>query len=176
MTREEQEDVRIMGCEDGRGPWGHGPKRRPHSPSRRSASPGLFSLSLAACLVDALRLFNWHRGEAPNSGANAGNFALAAAAELHGKEVVVECKFDGDRIQVHKNGFEIHICSRNFLDHTEYGPGMSDIIINNIVVNRCILDGDMLVWDKSVNRFAEFGSNQEIAKAARDGLDSDRPV
>lgn len=29
-------------------------------------------------------------------------------------------------------------------------------------VFRCILDGEMLVWDKSSNRFAEFGSNQEI--------------
>lgn len=27
---------------------------------------------------------------------------------------------------------------------------------------RCILDGEMLVWDTSTNRFAEFGSNQEI--------------
>jgi len=27
---------------------------------------------------------------------------------------------------------------------------------------RCILDGEMLVWDTSSNRFAEFGSNQEI--------------
>lgn len=29
-------------------------------------------------------------------------------------------------------------------------------------VPRCILDGEMLVWDKSANRFVEFGSNQEI--------------
>jgi len=68
---------------------------------------------------------------------------------------------------------------------------------------RCILDGEMLVWDTSTNRFAEFGSNQEIgldgfntdyywylvfyvsldcrwhsfaAKAAREGLESDRQV
>lgn len=30
---------------------------------------------------------------------------------------------------------------------------------------RCILDGEMLVWDTSLNRFAEFGSNQEIGLA-----------
>jgi DNA ligase-4 len=63
--------------------------------------------------------------------------------KLRGKEVVVECKFDGDRIQVHKNGNDIHFFSR------------------------CILDGEMLVWDRLTNRFAEFGSNQEIAKAAK---------
>ncbi|OUZ99204.1 BRCT domain [Macleaya cordata] len=86
----------------------------------------------------------------------------AAWKKLHGKEVVVECKFDGDRIQVHKNGAQIHFYSRNFLDHPEYSHAMSNIIIKNILVDRCILDGEMLVWDTSTNRFAEFGSNQEI--------------
>ncbi|KAL1555222.1 DNA ligase (ATP) [Salvia divinorum] len=102
--------------------------------------------------------------------------AAAAWKKLHGKEVVVECKFDGDRIQIHKNGADIKFFSRNFLDHPEYGYGMSDIIRENILVDRCILDGEMLVWDKSSSRFAEFGSNQEIAKAAKDGLDSDRQL
>ncbi|KAL0015445.1 hypothetical protein SO802_002514 [Lithocarpus litseifolius] len=102
--------------------------------------------------------------------------ATAAWKKLHGKEVVVECKFDGDRIQIHKNLTEIHFFSRNFLDHSEYGHGMLDIIVQNVLVDRCILDGEMLVWDTSLNRFAEFGSNQEIAKAVKDGLDSDRQL
>nr|XP_029118623.1 DNA ligase 4 isoform X2 [Elaeis guineensis] len=102
--------------------------------------------------------------------------AATAWRKLHGKHVVVECKFDGDRIQIHKNGEEIHFFSRNFLDHPEYEHGMSNIILQNITVERCILDGEMLVWDTSTQRFAEFGSNQEIAKAAREGLESDRQL
>ncbi|KAL2580867.1 hypothetical protein AAZV13_15G151400 [Glycine max] len=102
--------------------------------------------------------------------------ATEAWKKLHGKDVVVECKFDGDRIQIHKNGTEIHFFSRNFIDHSEYAHAMSEIIIQNVLVDRCILDGEMLVWDTSLKRFAEFGSNQEIAKAARDGLDSDRQL
>ncbi|RLM66518.1 putative DNA ligase 4 [Panicum miliaceum] len=100
--------------------------------------------------------------------------ASAAWKKLHGKQVVAECKFDGDRIQIHKKGEEIHFFSRSFLDHSEYAPGMSKIIKENILVDRCILDGEMLVWDTVLNRFAEFGSNQEIAKAAREGLETDR--
>ncbi|KAH7544705.1 hypothetical protein FEM48_Zijuj01G0014600 [Ziziphus jujuba var. spinosa] len=88
--------------------------------------------------------------------------ATVAWKKLHGKEVVIECKFDGDRIQIHKNGNEICYFSRNFLEHSEYGHAMSDIIIQNVMADRCILDGEMLVWDTSLNRFAEFGSNQEI--------------
>ncbi|XP_050216618.1 DNA ligase 4 [Mercurialis annua] len=102
--------------------------------------------------------------------------ANSAWKKLHGKEVVVECKFDGDRIQIHKNGADVHYFSRNFLDHSEYGHGMSDIIIQSVLADKCILDGEMLVWDPSLNRFAEFGSNQEIAKAAKDGLDSGRQL
>ncbi|OMP08515.1 DNA ligase, ATP-dependent [Corchorus olitorius] len=90
--------------------------------------------------------------------------SAAAWKKLHGKEVVVECKFDGDRIQIHKNGAEIHYYSRqvNFLNHSEYEHGMSNTITQNILVDRCILDGEMLVWDTTLNRFAEFGSNREI--------------
>ncbi|XP_075077721.1 DNA ligase 4 isoform X3 [Nicotiana tabacum] len=102
--------------------------------------------------------------------------ASAAWKKLHGKEVVVECKFDGDRIQIHKNNSDLNFFSRNFLDHQEYAHGMLDVITQNILVDKCILDGEMLVWDASMNRFAEFGSNQEIAKAAREGLDSDRQL
>ncbi|KAI3974480.1 hypothetical protein MKX01_017973 [Papaver californicum] len=102
--------------------------------------------------------------------------ATSAWKKLHGKEVVVECKFDGDRIQIHKNGPKINFYSRNFLDHPEYEHAMSNIIMQNILVDRCILDGEMLVWDTSTNRFAEFGSNQEIAKAAREGFSSDRQL
>ncbi|CAL5420343.1 unnamed protein product [Camellia sinensis] len=56
--------------------------------------------------------------------------------QLHGKEVVVECKFDGDRIQIHKNGKDIHFFSRNFLDHLEYAHSMLDVIMQNILVDR----------------------------------------
>ncbi|KAF2935732.1 putative DNA ligase 4 [Oryza sativa Japonica Group] len=104
------------------------------------------------------------------------NNASSAWKKLHGKQVVAECKFDGDRIQIHKNGEEIHFFSRSFLDHSEYAPGMSKVIIENILVDRCILDGEMLVWDTVLNRFAEFGSNQEIAKAAKEGLETDRQL
>ncbi|KAK9931444.1 hypothetical protein M0R45_018719 [Rubus argutus] len=87
--------------------------------------------------------------------------ATGAWKKFHGKEVIVECKFDGDRIQIHKNGTEVHYFSRNFLDHSEYGHAMSAIIVQNVQADRCILDGEMLVWDTSLKRFAEFGSNQE---------------
>jgi hypothetical protein len=96
--------------------------------------------------------------------------------QLRGKEVVVECKFDGDRIQVHKNGNDIHFFSRTFIDHSEFKEAIADTLCQNILPEKCILDGEMLVWDRLTNRFAEFGSNRGIAKEAKDGLDTGQQV
>ncbi|KAL5141132.1 DNA ligase 4 [Glycine soja] len=66
--------------------------------------------------------------------------ATEAWKNLHGKEVVVECKFDGGCIQIRKNRTEIHFFSRqvhmNFIDHSEYAHAMSEIIIQNVLVDR----------------------------------------
>lgn len=96
--------------------------------------------------------------------------------KLRGKRIVAECKFDGDRIQIHKNGNDVHFYSRSFIDHKEYTEGLAAIILKQIQIERCILDGEMLVWNKLTNRFAEFGSNQEVAKAAKDGLKTDQQL
>ncbi|XP_027904082.1 DNA ligase 4 isoform X2 [Vigna unguiculata] len=76
--------------------------------------------------------------------------ATEAWKKLHGKEVVVECKFDGDRIQIHKNGTEIHFFSRNFIDHSEYAHAMSEIIMQNILVDRYVAFDILYFGDTSV--------------------------
>ncbi|MCO5581115.1 hypothetical protein L7F22_034991 [Adiantum nelumboides] len=96
--------------------------------------------------------------------------------KLRGKRIVAECKFDGDRIQIHKNMNEVHFYSRSFIDHKEYTDGMAAVILKQVKIDQCILDGEMLVWNKLTNRFAEFGSNQEVAKAAKDGLETDQQL
>ncbi|XP_074292424.1 DNA ligase 4 [Silene latifolia] len=102
--------------------------------------------------------------------------SLAAAwKRFQGKEVVAECKFDGERIQIHKNGDVVRYFSRNFFSHTEYESGMNDVIVGNVLSERCILDGELTVWDKGSNCFASFGANQSVAKSMREGrLDGDR--
>eukprot|EP00850_Spirogloea_muscicola_P019235 SM000186S04153 [mRNA] locus=s186:138690:147447:- [translate_table: standard] len=84
----------------------------------------------------------------------------AAWKKMKGKAVIVECKFDGDRIQIHKDGETVYFFSRTFLDHAEYKEAISDLIVSNVSQEKCILDGEMLVFDRSTNRFADFGANQ----------------
>ncbi|KNA22605.1 hypothetical protein SOVF_030970 [Spinacia oleracea] len=99
-----------------------------------------------------------------------------ALKKLHGKEVVVECKFDGFRIQIHKDGGKINYFSPNYHDHDEYAPAMSNVIVDNVLVDKCILDGEMLVWDNSINRFDVFGTIKEISKGVKEGVDSEKSL
>ncbi|GJP41707.1 hypothetical protein CLOM_g1353 [Closterium sp. NIES-68] len=69
----------------------------------------------------------------------------------------------------------VHGC-RNFKEHPEFLHGMEDLVMNHILTDKCILDGEMLAWDRVTERFVDFGSNQTAAKEARDAITSDTQV
>lgn len=101
---------------------------------------------------------------------------------------VIEKKFDGERIQAHRVGntvryfsrytftfivrltikpslnlrswslFELTIV-RNANDVTQqYGPYLTEHLLKALKTDKCILDGELLLWDAVANRFEEFGS------------------
>ncbi|KAJ7531081.1 hypothetical protein O6H91_14G031600 [Diphasiastrum complanatum] len=100
----------------------------------------------------------------------------SAWKKFRGKQVVVECKFDGNRIQLHKDGSDIHFFSRNFIDHEQFKEAFSKVISDRIIPDKCILDGEMLVWNRVTNRFADFGTIPETAKAMNEGLETDQQL
>eukprot|EP00697_Spironema_sp_BW2_P013154 gnl/Spiro4/3110_TR1510_c0_g1_i1.p1 gnl/Spiro4/3110_TR1510_c0_g1~~gnl/Spiro4/3110_TR1510_c0_g1_i1.p1 ORF type:complete len:957 (-),score=239.75 gnl/Spiro4/3110_TR1510_c0_g1_i1:47-2917(-) len=70
----------------------------------------------------------------------------------------IETKYDGERCLVHKNGDAISIFSRNAKDYSDlYGKKLAPIIKANVRANRCILDGELLVWDRELLCFEPFG-------------------
>lgn len=84
---------------------------------------------------------------------------------MNGNPFVIEQKFDGERIQVHKNGKEIKIFSRNCNDVTDlYGDKLIPIIQQYVKVSRCILDGELLVWDSISNQYEAFGKLKSFGK------------
>ncbi|EFJ24951.1 hypothetical protein SELMODRAFT_414166 [Selaginella moellendorffii] len=95
---------------------------------------------------------------------------------MRGKRVIAECKFDGDRCQVHKDGNEVHFFSRSSIDHVEFAAAMSSVICENVKASKCILDGEMVVWNRVTNKFAEFGTIHAVAKNAKDGVQSDEQL
>jgi DNA ligase-4 len=62
---------------------------------------------------------------------------------------VVECKFDGERIQCHVNGTHLNFFSRNFNDHAEvYRDAIGDDIIKQTNSSRCATCVLSTFWDK----------------------------
>ncbi len=85
---------------------------------------------------------------------------------FQGINVIIETKFDGERIQCHKNDNEVKFYSRNGVDYTYlYGPKLSYLIKTSVNAKTAILDGEIVVYDKKNKKFAPFGENKTIALA-----------
>lgn len=77
---------------------------------------------------------------------------------LAGGRYVIETKYDGERIQVHKDGDRVEIFSRNCHNFTHlYEPHLGDLIRDRVKCANCILDGELLVYDTILQKFEEFG-------------------
>ncbi|KAL2340527.1 hypothetical protein Fmac_008467 [Flemingia macrophylla] len=97
--------------------------------------------------------------------------ATEAWKKLHGKEVVVECKFDGDRIQIHKNGTEIHFFSRQ----------VHMLLYQNIFLllyftpppgDSCFHLTFPILWGtRSTRRYRSWGCDAKIKKYCKKGLE-----
>ncbi|GAQ80116.1 ATP-dependent DNA ligase [Klebsormidium nitens] len=102
------------------------------------------------------------------------NTVEQAMKKMRGRPVVVECKFDGERIQCHIDGTQLNFFSRNFNDHAEiYRGAIGDDIIKQTKSSRCILDGEIVVWNNVLKSFTPFGTNKTIAKQDGDGIQGD---
>jgi len=123
------------------------------------------------------------------------NTVDAVYKALKGKQFVIETKFDGERIQVHRNGDVVQYWTRNMND---FGPRGYDVLdgLFRHGPKRCILDGELLVWNKLRQEWYPFGAlktlilgaNQrkgkdelfplnvnELAKSGKDADDEDGP-
>ncbi|KAL9646067.1 hypothetical protein ABK040_007947 [Willaertia magna] len=79
-------------------------------------------------------------------------------------EFVIEPKFDGERILIHKRDSEVKFFTRNGKDYTAlYGNKFTSTILKQVKAKSCILDGEMLVWNKELEAFKEFGHNRTFA-------------
>jgi len=78
--------------------------------------------------------------------------------------VLVETKFDGERIQCHMQDKSVMFFSRNSNDYTNlYGGKLGSWIKSNVSGRAVVLDGEVIVWDNELERAAPFGSNKTVA-------------
>eukprot|EP00922_Rhytidocystis_sp_ex-Travisia-forbesii_P070119 GHVS01104812.1.p1 GENE.GHVS01104812.1~~GHVS01104812.1.p1 ORF type:complete len:1025 (-),score=77.63 GHVS01104812.1:2533-5607(-) len=81
-------------------------------------------------------------------------------------EYLIEKKYDGERIICHvdKVANKVEFFSRRAKSYSaKYGPQMNKIVLDAVSGEQVMLDGEMLAWDATTNRFVAFGSNRTVA-------------
>ncbi|KAG8906784.1 hypothetical protein FRB99_006161 [Tulasnella sp. 403] len=87
------------------------------------------------------------------------------------QEFIMEEKLDGERMQLHKRGNQFYYCSRKGKDYTylygaTVGEGALTPFIQDAIDPRVmdvILDGEMVVWDPSLEKYCNFGNLKSAA-------------
>jgi DNA ligase-1 len=77
---------------------------------------------------------------------------------------ICEYKYDGERVQIHKNGNIISLFSRNLENITSQYPDIVKFAIANIKVGEAIIEGECVVVDRDTGFMLPF---QELMKRRR---------
>lgn len=65
----------------------------------------------------------------------------------HGGKTALEFKFDGARVQIHKQNNEVRIYSRHLSDVTASLPDLADVILKEVHSDSIIVEGEVLAVD-----------------------------
>lgn len=105
-------------------------------------------------------------------------WAAEYMARAHGGRFLVENKFDGERMQVHRwmadtdagpKQDTIGYFSRMAIEHGERSSySVMDAVIRQATRGPCILDGELIVWHKKKGVFAAFGSLKPLIGAIKE--------
>lgn len=88
---------------------------------------------------------------------------------ISGKKAAEE-KYDGERVQIHKDGNEIKAFSRRLENITAQYPDLVEAVEKNVLANEIVLDGEIIAYaevEKEGNQTEEFYSFQELMKRRR---------
>jgi DNA ligase-1 len=79
-------------------------------------------------------------------------------------EVDVQYKYDGFRVQIHKNGNEVRMFSRNLEDMSNMFPELKEATLKQVKAKSIILDTEALAYNPASEEFLPF---QETTKRRR---------
>ncbi|MDI6723445.1 MAG: ATP-dependent DNA ligase [Methanobacterium sp.] len=76
--------------------------------------------------------------------------------KIKSRDISAEEKFDGERIQAHKDGKSVKLYSRRSTDVTSQFPDLVENIKRYVNVEKAILDGEAMAYDFENDIFASF--------------------
>ena len=84
---------------------------------------------------------------------------------MDGRRYLLEDKFDGERLLVHKRGGDVRLFTRKSIDVTHrygYGEALSASLLE-CIAGDAIVDGELMSWDLILQRYVPFGNNRTVA-------------
>ncbi len=86
---------------------------------------------------------------------------------MYGKKAAEE-KYDGERVQIHKNGNEIKAFSRRLEDITAQYPDVIEAVRERVLADKIVLDGEIIAYIEDRNKGTEeFHSFQKLMQRRR---------
>jgi len=116
---------------------------------------GLVSEKLLSEGIDSIRNFSIRVGY-PIRMALAERVSSAEEIMKRLGECAVEVKYDGMRIQVHKEGSQVHIYSRNLENVTHMFPEVVDECLKSLKVESIIFEGEATTYNENTEEFYPF--------------------
>jgi DNA ligase-1 len=86
------------------------------------------------------------------------------AWEKTGGKLAADFKYDGERMQIHKNNGKVNIFSRRLENITYQFPDVVDIIKQNVKADKVIIEGEAIAFDPETGEFKPF---QELMRRKR---------
>lgn len=81
----------------------------------------------------------------------------------------MEPKFDGERMQLHKIGSRVLTFTRNRKDSSAiYGALLKPAILASVRAQNCILDGEIMIWDETSQKWSRFEDIRPILQDMND--------
>eukprot|EP00179_Madagascaria_erythrocladioides_P022031 CAMPEP_0198329464 /NCGR_PEP_ID=MMETSP1450-20131203/16207_1 /TAXON_ID=753684 ORGANISM="Madagascaria erythrocladiodes, Strain CCMP3234" /NCGR_SAMPLE_ID=MMETSP1450 /ASSEMBLY_ACC=CAM_ASM_001115 /LENGTH=142 /DNA_ID=CAMNT_0044033685 /DNA_START=12 /DNA_END=436 /DNA_ORIENTATION=+ len=74
-------------------------------------------------------------------------------AAMHHEPFVIETKYDGERVQVHKRGDDVRLFSRKSKEVTATYQSLVPLLRRNILAREAIVDGELMVWSQLTESF-----------------------
>ena len=84
---------------------------------------------------------------------------------MDGRQYVIEDKFDGERLIVHKRGSDVKLYTRKSIEVTHrygYGAALAATLLD-CITGDAIIDGELMSWDITLQRYVPFGNNRTTA-------------
>jgi bifunctional non-homologous end joining protein LigD len=81
---------------------------------------------------------------------------------MKGDPFLMDVKLDGERMMIHIKDNSVQMFTRNNNDYTNLYHPLGEIVMKNVAVSSCILDGEVLGYDGIQGKFTDFGGNKVL--------------